>query len=140
MPEIMLTSNARYLTLGGIVLHTADLVSFSSTWSQNSIATTAGNREHARYQGGLKENSFTITVGYRISMVEDLIFEEGAYYMLEYGPEGAVSGKPRHVQEVLLESTSGPSHTAEKEFVTFEFTLKGSDDPVHDFKKNAVYP
>lgn len=141
MPEIMLTSNVGYLKLGDVEIHQADLVEFTPTWGNNIITTTAGNKRHEQSQGGLDVYTFSMSVGYRIDAVPALLasMRAGRQYMLEYGPEGAIPGKPRHMQEVIVESVSGPKQSAAKEFAIFEISLKGSDEAIYDLLDGAKF-
>lgn len=107
----------------------------------NEIDITHGaGTDHEQVGAGLKTTQLTATITYDIGSIQTYIqkIAPGAIVTVEYGPEGASSGKPRHVQSFLI---TGAPHTVgvDKREVTFSITGRGADAPSVDMYAGGTY-
>lgn len=139
MPE--LADNNVFLKMGGVVVD-AFFREVQVETTNSGVDTTAGaGTSHTKRQPGLNDTSFSISLAYDTQHVQTFIqkIARGQVLEIEYGSEGAVSGKPRHIQDVLITSVS---HTisVDKSAVTFAINGQGADAPSVDMFAGAVYP
>ena len=102
--------------------------------------TKGAGTDYNQRAAGLKDVKFSVTLAYDIATLQTYIAKlaPGAVVTFEYGPEGAVSGKPRHVQSMLVVSNSF-GQTVQKDPVVFTINLEGADAPSVDMMSNGVY-
>jgi hypothetical protein len=88
----------------------------------------------------LKDRSGKITVAYEKDRVPTYIrnFRPGVHNMV-YGPEGAISGKPKHQQDILITTLGGLKQTADKTKIVFEADWKQAAKPTADLHAGAVF-
>ncbi|MBK9751811.1 MAG: hypothetical protein IPO91_34305 [Chloroflexi bacterium] len=113
----------------------------SPTASNSTVDITAGSGTDWNMRAaGLNDISFSITLMYDAANVQTYIqkIAPGSIVTLEYGPEDAVSGKPRHVQSCIVSSVDH-SVTVNKDAVTFSITLDGADAPSVNMFAGGVY-
>jgi len=63
----------------------------------------------------------------------------GGPYNMVYGPEGAVSGKPKHQQDILVSKLGGMKQTVDKSLIVFEADWEQADQPTADMHAGAVF-
>lgn len=135
-----LADNKIYLSIDGIAVQ-AYFKNVTLTSSSATVETTRGaGTDHMQRAPGLKDTSISITIGYDTANIQTFIqkIAPGQQVMIEYGPEGAVTGKPRHVQTFVI---TDAAHTVEvsKADVVFELTGEAADAPIVDMYAGAVY-
>jgi hypothetical protein len=128
-----------------------DSVDVSGYWTElkpkaknNVKEISAGaNITHVQRGKGLNDYSFDATIVYddvSATLQSYLVkLKPGNKYIVEYYPEGKVTGKPKHVQSMIVDSVNGPSQKVEKDLVTFEISFSGADAPTYDMYDGAVY-
>jgi hypothetical protein len=57
------------------------------------------------------------------------LWEDDMIVRVIYGPEGDVSGKPKHEQDFKIESIPGPATGHDKPLVTLEFRMRSTGVP-----------
>jgi hypothetical protein len=110
--------------------------------SNKTVDTTRGaNTAHMQRAPGLNDTSITMKLGYDTTSVQSFIqkLRPGQTVQIDYGPEGAVSGKPRHTQQFVI---TGAGHTVSvtKEEVVFDISGEAADAPIADIFAGAVFP
>lgn len=133
------SGNTIYITIGGM--------NVSAYWTTSNLERTGEEQDTTRGSGatdrqralGLKDTTFSATLSYDDATLATYVQKLApSIYEVEYGPEGNVSGKPRHVQSMLL--TTAPFEvTVEKAHVTFQLEFVGADAPSVDMFAGAVY-
>lgn len=119
----------------------AYFVDVSVSASNSPVDTTAGSGTDWNMRAaGLNDISFSITLMYDAANVQTYIqkIAPGSIVTLEYGPEDAVSGKPRHVQSCIV-SSNDHGETVTKDAVKFSLTLDGADAPSVNMFAGGVY-
>lgn len=104
--------------------------------------TTAGfNATDVTRAPKLKDRSGKFTIVYEEGRVPTYvpIVQVGKVLNMVYGPEGAVSGKPKHQQDILVTKLSGPKQTVDKSLVKFEGDWKQASKPTADLHAGAVF-
>jgi hypothetical protein len=89
----------------------------------------------------LKDRSGKITIAYEEGRVPTYIggLQAGKIVNVVYGPEGAVSGKPKHQQSVLITKLGGLKQTVDKTMIVFECDWKQAAKPTADLHAGAVF-
>ncbi len=89
----------------------------------------------------LKDRSGKITIAYEEGKVPTYIksFQAGQVVNMLYGPEGAVSGKPKHQQDVLITKLGGLKQSVDKTKIVFEADWKQANKPTADLHNGAVF-
>jgi hypothetical protein len=108
----------------------------------NSIETndaSRGNTDWVQRTPGRFDITMTVTVSYDDALLATYIQRlQPGRHDIEYGSEGAVTGKPRHVQSMIL--TEAPFTVGrEKSVVAFELSLVGQDAPSVNMYAGGVY-
>lgn len=139
MPEY--AENTVYLKMGSVVVDTY-FREVNLTPSNAAVDTTAGaGVRHTKRQPGLNDTSISITLAYDTEHVPDYIrkIKPGQVIEIEYGSEGNVSGKPRHLQDFVITSAAH-AVSVDKSAVSFTIQGEGAEEPVYDMHDGAVYP
>jgi hypothetical protein len=135
-----LAENNIYLAFDAVVVSSFFKECNPSPSNATQDTTMGAGVDHVQRKPGLNDTTFTVTIGYDDTVVSTYIqkLRPGATVSFEYGPEGAVSGKPRHVQSCIV---SGAPHTVSvsKTPVAFQVTLQGADAPSVDMYAGGVY-
>lgn len=135
-----LNANTIYFTLGGTNF-SAYWVSVKLNGKNNVKEVTAGSgTTHVERAGGLNDYSFDIVIVYESTLGSTHIqkFKPGEIFALEWGPESNVTGKPRHVQNVIIEESPFEVNV-EKDKVAYEIKASGSEAPSVDIYAGSVY-
>lgn len=135
-----LNANTIYLTIGGTNFSTY-WVSVKLNGKNNVKEITAGSgTTHVERAGGLDDYSFDIVIVYESTLGTTHIqkFTPGTVYALEWGPESNVSGKPRHVQDVIIEEAPFEVNV-EKDKVAFEIKASGAAAPSVNIYTGGAY-
>ena len=86
-------------------------------------------RDMAQHDRGFEQNG-----------LKDFIqkIKPGVSVLMEYGPEGLVGGKPKHVHQVLM--LSAPfTQVAEKKAVVFDVKAQGQGAPLNNLWAGSTY-
>jgi hypothetical protein len=95
--------------------------------------------DHEQLAAALKTTKLRLTLVYNDTDVSSYIQKLApGIHTIELGPEGATSGKPRHVQSFLIES-SPVGQSVKKTLVKFEISATGADTPSVDMFAGGVY-
>lgn len=132
--------NDIYLTIGGTAVH-AYFKNVDLEFTNASVDTTAGSgTDHVERAPGLNDSKITINLMYDAADIQTYIqkIKRGQVISIEYGPEGAVSGKPRHVQDFNITSNKVPVNV-DKSAVLIEMTGEGAAAPSVDISAGGVY-
>ena len=132
--------NDIYLSIDGVVV-TAYFKNVTLSPSNSAVDTTAGGgTDHVERAPGLDDTSISIELAYDAADVQTYIQKIGRHKQvsIEYGPEGAVSGKPWHVQEFVI---TGAPHTVnvDKSAVVFSISGDAAAAPSVDMYTGGVY-
>ena len=132
--------NKAYLSIDGVAVNSY----FKNVNLQPSNAaqdTTMGaGVNHVQRKPGLDDTSISFSIGYDDTNIDAYIqkLKSGVIVSIEYGPQGAVSGKPRHVQNFII--TGSPSTTnVQKNPVAFDVTAQAADAPSIDMYAGGKY-
>lgn len=109
--------------------------------SNSVVDTTMGaGVDHVQRKPGLNDHTISISIGYDDTTIASYIqkLKVGERVTVEYGPEGAVSGKPRHVQDFIITGAPSP-HDVQKSAVSFDVTGSAADAPSVDMFNGGVY-
>lgn len=106
----------------------------------NEVDTTAGaGTTYMKRQAGLKDTSGSWTIA-----VDDTNFPaqiaacQPGVHTIEWGPQGATTGKPRHVQSMLI--SEAPIDTkVTKDMHAFKVSASGAAAPTVDMMAGGVY-
>jgi hypothetical protein len=132
--------NAPYLAVDGVSLGTS-FQEVSPEFKNNEQEVSAGTGiTHKQFQAGLNETTFKLTLGYLVGSVSQQLplLRQGTIHTFEYGSEGNTTGKPRHVQQVLVNSV-GHAVKVAKDKVAFAVSFTGIDAPTVDMHAGGVY-
>ncbi len=102
--------------------------------------TMGAGVDHMQRAPGLNDTQITITLGYDTAQVQAVIqhLKPGIVASIEYGKEGAISGKPRHVQSFLI--TANPvGDNVDKTPSTFAITGDATDAASVNMYDGGVY-
>lgn len=133
--------NNPYLKVGATEIH-SKFISVDPGFGGSSVETTSGaGRTHMQRNPGLRDNTFTVVITYDdASAAADMAaLQAQTAYTFEWGPEGQVSGKPRHVQSMILDSMDPSEQTVQKAHVTFTLNFVGADEPTVDMNAGGAY-
>lgn len=132
--------NAIYLTVDGVNV-AADFIDVKLEQSAVPVVVTHGAATNEQRNPGLFDGTIAITLAYDISNVASFIqhIRKGLTVVVDYGPEGNTSGKPRHTQPFLITKVSGPDTAAKKDLVTFVINGDGADAPTADMYAGATF-
>lgn len=136
-----LNGNNWYVALDGVDV-SGFITEVSMDPKNSTVDTTAGSgRTHMQRQPGLDDTTGKITVSYFVGEVSTYItkLQRGKVVNLVSGPEGAVSGKPKHQQDIIINQISGPKQTVSKEHVVFEVSWEAADAPQVDMYDGGVF-
>jgi hypothetical protein len=137
-----LNHNVIHLTFDGVEVCDALFVNvdFNPTNSVQDVTAGCG-AEHVMRAPGLDDYKMSVTLMYDITKIDDYIqkLKPGAIIAVEYGPEGNVSGKPRHVQDFIVGGSSH-SRNVTKTKTEFSIDLQGAGAPSINLYDGAVYP
>lgn len=137
-----LAGNDAYLSLDGVDVG-AYVTEVSMERSANNNETTAGfGTDHITRSPGLKDTTFSITLVYEVDDISTYIQKLDAgdtAYTLIYGPEGNTGGKPKHEQDVIIDSVSGGRVNVQKEMTVFEISAVGADAPTTDIYAGGTF-
>lgn len=119
----------------------AFITEVNPSFSNDEVETTAGaGTDWKMRAAGLSDAEFAISLMYDVTSVPTYIqkIAPGATVTLEFGPEGATSGKPRHVQSVVISSVD---HTVsvDKSAVVFSISARGAAAPSVNMMAGGVY-
>lgn len=109
--------------------------------SNSVVDTTMGaGVDHVQRKPGLNDHTISVSIGYDDTIIATYIqkLKVGVRVTIEYGPEGAVSGKPRHVQDFIITGAPSP-HDVQKSAVSFDVTASAADAPSVDMFDGGVY-
>ena len=128
--------NGVYVTLDGVNV-SAYYTEVSLQGDVEAIEVTAGaGTTHKQFNAGLNSTAFDLTLYYEDTSATLATYlpklKAGSKYTVVFGPEGAVTGKPKHEQMMLVQSVDGPMVGVAKPFVVFSLSLIGADAPVSD--------
>ena len=107
----------------------------------SAVDTTMGaGVDHVQRKPGLNDHTISMSIGYDDTNVATYLqkLKVGVIVTIEYGPEGAVSGKPRHVQNFIITGAPSP-HDVQKGSVAFDVTASAADAPSVDMFAGGVY-
>jgi len=109
---------------------------------QNEVKDASrGTGSDKQVQAGQNSTTINFTLAYNIGTVQNIIthIQPGARVQIEYGPEQAVAGKPRHVQYFLIDSLDGPKQNTKKDVVNFVGSGQSDGTASVDFYTGGVY-
>ena len=132
--------NTVFLKLGGTEVD-AYFKTVSPSVSNSPVDVTAGSGvDWTQRAPGLNDISFSISLAYDAANVSTYIqrLAVGQVIEVEYGPEDAVSGKPRHVQNCNVDSVDFETNV-DKSAVVFNISLSGADAPSVNMFAGGVY-
>lgn len=132
--------NNVFLSIDGVTV-SAYFKSVSLNPTNSSQDTTMGaGTDHMQRAPGLDDTSISITLGYDTAQVQAQIqhLKVGQVVSIEYGKEGATSGKPRHVQTFNITSNT-VADSVDKTPSTFEISGEGADAPSVNMFAGGVY-
>jgi len=107
----------------------------------NTTEVTAGSGATDKMRKpGLADTKLKLKLGYKVGSVPDYITQLDALTVitLEYGPEGQLSGKPRHQQDFIITSTP-IEQTINADEVAWEIDADAADAPVYNMYAGAVW-
>jgi hypothetical protein len=131
--------NNVYLKIGTVQVD-AYWKSVELTPSLESVDVTAGsNTAHRERNEGLADTSLSATIVYDAAAIQTYIqtLKPGTY-TVEFGPEGNVAGKPKHIQSFIL--TESPfSVEVEKAEVAFQLSFEAAAAPTYNMFSGSVW-
>lgn len=135
-----LADNNVYLTIDGVAV-TTQFKNVNLQPSNSPVDTTMGaGVDHMQRKPGLDDHSLNFSIGYDDTNIATFIqkLRVGVVVPIEYGPEGAVSGKPRHVQNFIITGTPSTVNV-DKSAVSFDVTAVAADAPSINMFAGGVY-
>lgn len=131
--------NNAYIAIDGTQLDTY-FVSFSYEPTIEEVDVTAGSGADWRERNeGLKDSSATLVVVYDISYAATMLpLVEVGTHTITYGPEGNATGKPKHVQSMIITGTPHET-TVEKTRVILTASMVGAAAPSTDMFSGGVW-
>jgi hypothetical protein len=136
-----LADNNVYIAIDGVAV-SAYFRTCTPNRSSESIDVTAGaGVDHMLRAPGLIDTQFSIKITYDDTAVQSYIthIAAGQVVSLEWGPQGASSGKPRHVQNVLITASNMTEFNVDKAMIEFDITCEGAAAPSVDMWSGGVY-
>lgn len=131
--------NSYYLAIDSTDL-SSYVVSGQLTPKVAEVDVTAGASEtYMERAAGLKDTTFTATLAMDdTTFATQIALVKPGIHTIEWGPQGATSGKPRHVQSMLI--TESPHEVkVTKDMVTFQVSASGAAAPTVDLMTGGVY-
>lgn len=131
--------NNMYLSLNGFEVM-ADFKKVNLEPSLETVETTRGaGTEHKQRNPGLNDTKMGVTLGYDTARIQQQIrYLKPGKYVAVFGPEGAIAGKPKHVQEFIM--TGAPLEiVVEKGEVAFDISLEAADKPLVDMFNGGTF-
>jgi hypothetical protein len=100
---------------------------------------TRGSSAWIQRTAGRFDTAFDVVIAYDENGIGTLLTKlRPGVHTVEYGAEGGSTGKPRHVQSMIL--TDSPFEVrSEKHPVAFELRFVGADAPTVDMFAGGVY-
>lgn len=132
--------NNCYLSIDGTVV-TAYFIDVTLSPTNATHDTTAGSgTTHVEREPGLDDTTIDITLMYDAADVQTYIQKIGRHkkVSIEYGIEGNISGKPRHVQEFII-SSAPHSTNVDKSPVKFSISGEAAAAASVDMYDGGVY-
>jgi hypothetical protein len=128
----VVNSNNAHLVFNGTTLNAYWIGEVDKSSENSTVETTSGaGVTHVMRNPGLSDNTISFSV-----VVDDTDFNsykaalvEGTKGTLIYGPEGAVTGKPKFECVMILNSVSGANATIEKGVHMYELEFEGAATP-----------
>lgn len=133
--------NSPYLKINGQEI-CGDWISIDPSFGGNTQDTTHGcSTTHVKREPGLRDYTFTVVITWPNAASQTLLgqLQPQTKVAFEYGPEGNATGKPKHVQDCIIDSLDGISQSVEKAPVTVTINLSGADVPTSDIMAGASY-
>lgn len=137
---VSLAENNVYLKMGGTEVDAYfKEVSLSVSNSAQDVTAGAGT-DWVQRAPGLNDISISINLAYDLTNLQTYIqkIAPGQTIEIEYGPEDAVSGKPRHVQNFVITGTDH-GENVDKSPVVFSISGEGADAPSVNMFTGGVY-
>ena len=137
----ILASNDAYLAINGTnVSGYATEGNLEGSAASNDVTHGFG-QDWVMRSPGLRDASFSCTVAYDTTAHAAYIgsLTPGQVVSVEWGPEGTSSGKPKHLQNMVITGLSGPKVMVTKDGVFYEFSAEGADTPTKDLAGGDVY-
>jgi len=131
--------NNIYLKIGNFEVQ----AKFKKVSLEPSIATVDTTRgagtNHMQRNTGLEDTKLGVTLGYDTDIIQtQLRYLKPGRYPVIFGPEGAIAGKPRHIQDFIL--TSSPLEiSVEKSEVAFDMKFEAADAPYANMFDGATF-
>lgn len=127
-----------------------DNVDVSAYWTEGSLepsnaptdVTAGSGTTHIERNAGLDDTKLSLTIAYDDASATLASYigklKPGNKYTIEIGIEGQVAGKPKHIQEFILES-SPVNQSVKKDAVVFKLSFSGSAAPTYNMFAGATY-
>lgn len=104
-----------------------------------TVETTRGNAEYKSRAPGLKDARLSVVVGYDTNLAAfRAAMKPGDVFVVDYGPEGNVTGKPRHTQAMICEGAPFEVNV-NKDEVAFECSYIGAVAPTVDMMNGGTF-
>ena len=101
--------------------------------------TRGSGTDHRQRAGGLEDTTISMTIVYDATDIQTYIQRlKPGVHTIEFGPEGNVSGKPRHVQSFIISSSPFTVDVSKTE-VAFGISGEAADAPSVDIMAGGVY-
>lgn len=135
-----LNSNKVFLSFNGINV-SGFFTKFNMSPTAESVEITAGSETtDKQYAPGLNDTKATASIAYDVTSVNTYLstLKVGTTFEVIYGSEGAVSGKPKHVQSFMVMSAPH-ERTVAKDAVIFDVDLQATGAPTVDMFAGGVW-
>ena len=135
-----LNGNNYFFSIDSVDL-SAYTVSITFSRTNSVVDVTAGaNTTHEERAAGIDDTSIEVSIGYEVGQAPTLFakLKAGSIFSMEYGPEGQTAGKPRHVQNFIIEG-SPFTQAVKKPHVVFAMSAKGSEAASSDMFAGVTY-
>ena len=110
--------------------------------SAETNENTRGNAAHKQRAVGLLDTKFDCTVSYDADQIilQSYIrkLKPGNKYVIEFAPQLAAGGTPRHVQEFIIKEAPFEIKISKSD-VTFAMAFESADAPIIDMFDGGVY-
>jgi hypothetical protein len=128
----VVNTNNAHMVFNGTTLNAYWIGEVDKSEENSTVETTSGaGVTHVMRNPGLSDNTISFAV-----VVDDTDFAAykaalvlGTKGTLTYGPEGAVSGKPKFECVMILKSVSGANATIAKDTHMYELEFEGAAAP-----------
>lgn len=129
------------LLVGGVD-YSAYVVEVSIEPSNAVVEVTAGaGTDHTQRAKGMDDTKMTITFRYQTAAVGVTLihlFRPGNINQIEFGPESNTAGKPKHVQNFIVDSNP-IKIPVKKDSIVLEVSMSGSDAASTDMFTDGTY-